>query len=110
MKYDFGVDENIKRYGSMNPPEYDLKKIVDVPIALLCGNKDMLSSPEDYKWLKEILIDNNTMCCFKEYNLGHLGILMPKDRVHVYDMLELCKAYNTDYEAPKNEPNDFERF
>jgi len=45
---------------------------------LLCGNEDLLSSPADYNWLYSELKDRNNVV-FKEYDLGHLGLMMPKD-------------------------------
>jgi lysosomal acid lipase/cholesteryl ester hydrolase len=39
-KYNFGFEENFKRYGSMEPPIYDLGKITKVPLALFCGTGD----------------------------------------------------------------------
>ena len=39
-KYDFGIEENFERYKSTQPPSYDLSKIKDVPIAMLCGATD----------------------------------------------------------------------
>ena len=83
------------------PPELDLKKIRDVPIALFCGKTDQLASKGDYMWVREQLLD--TLCYFKEFNLGHLGLLVPKDRQHFFDMLELCKAYNPDYVQSQSE-------
>lgn len=52
-KYDFGIEENFERYKQTFPPSYDLSKIKDVPIAMLCGARDQLSSPEDYRWLRD---------------------------------------------------------
>jgi len=87
----------LSRYGSKEPPIYDLSKIDKVPIALFCGSTDRLASPEDYKWLKGQLL--KTLCYFKEYSLGHMGFLMPPNPLHSHflDMLELMKTFNPDY-------------
>lgn len=29
-----------------------MKKITNMPIALMCGKEDLISSPADYNWLK----------------------------------------------------------
>ena len=47
-KFDFGREENFKKYGSEVSPEYDLTKISGTPIALFCGLKDKMASKEDY--------------------------------------------------------------
>jgi hypothetical protein len=54
-KYDFGFEENFKRYGQVEPPVYDLRKISKVPIALFCGKGDLLSSNDDFRWTKDEL-------------------------------------------------------
>lgn len=44
-QYDYGAAGNIKKYGSPNPPKYDLSKI-KVPITLMYSADDWLSSHE----------------------------------------------------------------
>ena len=51
QKFDFGPERNVKEYGSEQPPEYDLSKVKDVPIALINGALDGLASPKDTEWL-----------------------------------------------------------
>ena len=65
QKYDFGIEENLKRYNNFEPPEYDLKAIQGVPIALFCGLKDRLASQGDYQWLKEQL--GEAVVYYKEF-------------------------------------------
>ena len=72
-------EKNIEKYGQPTPPHYDLSKIKDFPISLICGKNDMLSSPEDYHNLNSLLINNGNKVDFREYDVGHLGILCPKD-------------------------------
>lgn len=80
-KFDHGASEkNQKAYGSDDPPAFDLGKIKDYNIMLVCGKTDLLSSPPDYNWLHEVLKKNGNNVIFKEYELGHLGLLMPKDK------------------------------
>ena len=52
QRYDYGADENMKRYGSETPPEYDLSKI-KVKTALFTGDVDTLADPEDVEWLED---------------------------------------------------------
>lgn len=44
-QYDYGAAGNMKKYGSPNPPKYDLSKI-KVPITLMYSGDDWLSSHE----------------------------------------------------------------
>lgn len=54
-KYDYGTDENLKNYGQKEPPLYDLNKITNFPILLICGKTDLISCPIDYKRLRNEL-------------------------------------------------------
>jgi len=47
--HDYGTSENVERYGTINPPEYVLDKIVPrtLPIAIFYGSLDTLVSPWD---------------------------------------------------------------
>jgi len=58
-------------------PAIDLKKIRDVPIALISGTKDHLSTVEDTRWALSQMI--NHVVFYKEYNLGHLSYFIAKD-------------------------------
>lgn len=86
-KYDFGSEEeNVQRYGTPTPPHYDIKEIAGLNLCLVCGKKDLLSSSVDYTWLCEELSSSNHVT-FKEYNLGHMGLLFPKDKASVSETL-----------------------
>ncbi|XP_063702781.1 lipase 3-like [Culicoides brevitarsis] len=50
-KYDYGKEENLMRYGSIQPPLYNLTRVT-VPIVLAYGTRDSLTKAED----TEILI------------------------------------------------------
>lgn len=52
QRFDYGVKENLKRYGSKTPPEYDLSKI-KVKTALYSGDVDKLADPQDVQWLED---------------------------------------------------------
>jgi lysosomal acid lipase/cholesteryl ester hydrolase len=45
-QYDFGMIDNLKKYGSVNPPNYDLKKIT-APTFLIYSKNDWLSAEKD---------------------------------------------------------------
>ncbi len=46
IRYDHGRLGNLLRYGSSEPPEYDLSK-VRVPISLYVGKEDSFGTPAD---------------------------------------------------------------
>lgn len=48
-KYDHGVSENLKRYGTKQPPHYDIRT-VQTPVVLIHGSNDTIVTPEDVAW------------------------------------------------------------
>jgi homoserine acetyltransferase len=95
--YDYGKEENCQKYGQPGPPEYKLSNIRDVPIALFCGSTDMLASTQDYRDLRDNLHQTNSCVFYKEYGYGHLGFLIPPDKILFYELLELISRFNEDY-------------
>ena len=55
-----------------------MENISDLNLLMICGTEDLLASPKDYIWLHDQLKDRNNIT-FKEYDLGHTGLMMPKD-------------------------------
>jgi len=56
MKYDFGdTDQNVQRYNSSQPPEYDLSAINSTDIALIYTANDWLNPLKDIQLLKQHL-------------------------------------------------------
>ena len=53
-KYDT-VIENQKKYGTNEPPLYNLDNIKGFNICLVCGKGDLLASKKDYDWVYEEL-------------------------------------------------------
>ena len=106
QKYNFGFEENFKRYGQVEPPEYDWQKISKkVPIACFCGTGDLLSSPGDYEWTRSMLRSvQANLVCFKEYeSKGHLWFLAPKDPKPLFnEYLKLLKQHNPYYKDEWN--------
>lgn len=77
-------------------PEIDLQSFSDVPIGLFCGKTDLLVSPGDYMWLRDELMKNSNCTFFREYDLGHLGLVVPKDKSIFMDLLALAIEHNPD--------------
>ena len=47
--FDYGRLENLVRYHSMEPPEYNIQNI-NTPIRMMSGSNDWLATPDDVKW------------------------------------------------------------
>jgi len=71
-KYDYGVKENLHKYGRKTPPEYDLRK-VSVPTVLFSGSHDTLASPTDVAWTKSQL--PNVVAEFVIEGYNHLDFM-----------------------------------
>ena len=54
QKYDYGKRENILRYNTPIPPEYNVTKI-NIPIVLVSGTVDGVATPKDVQWTKQQL-------------------------------------------------------
>ena len=93
QKYDFGAEGNKEAYGSESVPEIDLRSFSGANISMFCGKEDLMVSPGDYHWLKEELSAKDNLRYFKEYDLGHVGLMIPKDRTVFYDMLAVAKHF-----------------
>ncbi|XP_060520765.1 lipase 3-like [Cylas formicarius] len=54
VQYDWGPKENLRRYGSKLPPEYNLRNVTS-PVALIYGKGDELITKEDVEILGRML-------------------------------------------------------
>lgn len=91
-KYDYGILENLKKYGSIDPPEYKLN-LVTTSVHLFYSDNDWLSNPIDVDKLSKKLgnIPEMYKVPYKDFN--HLDYLYAKDvKTLVYDrILNLMK-------------------
>lgn len=53
-QYDYGPLENLAKYGSLEPPKYDLSKVT-IPVYLYLGQNDKLADSDDVGCLIEQL-------------------------------------------------------
>lgn len=67
QKFDFGRRENLKRYGSPKPPEYDLSNVRTI-VHLLHGNTDQITRDE-------VDIYYNCMQSTRNYYVFHSNLL-----------------------------------
>mmetsp|Transcript_55942 Transcript_55942/g.63853 ORF Transcript_55942/g.63853 Transcript_55942/m.63853 type:complete len:444 (+) Transcript_55942:138-1469(+) len=93
QKYDFGSKENEKRYGSKDPPAYDLSQ-VKIPTAMFVGTKDRLADAEDCEALRDKLeAAGKSLISYKEYDMGHLGFLLDKNITFWDDAMVIIEKY-----------------
>jgi len=88
--------KNEEVYGQAEVPEVNLQSFKDVPIGLFCGKTDLATSHGDYFWLRDELIKAKNCQYFKEYMLGHFGLLFPRDKTIFYDLLALTYEHLSD--------------
>ena len=50
-KFDYGLETNMEKYNSEDPPVFDLKSIKDIKIALFIGDQDPYSNTESCSFL-----------------------------------------------------------
>ena len=76
-KFDYGSsNENLKNYGSLEPPSYDLS-LISNKVILISGTKDQFSSSIDVQNLFEITNDNVKIEWIDNWN--HMTFLSPKN-------------------------------
>ncbi|CAG9562617.1 unnamed protein product [Danaus chrysippus] len=74
-RYDYGLIENLLKYKSVTPPEYDLTKVT-VPIQLFYSDNDWLSNVTDVKILYSKL--PNVAATYRLNKFNHLDYLYAK--------------------------------
>lgn len=91
--YDYGYEKNFIKYGQSSPPEFDLKKIKDFPIALFSGGLDRLSHPNDVAWLADNL--KETLIYWKKFDdMGHCSFQISKNIKWFDDGFKLIKDFS----------------
>lgn len=53
LRYDHGPHKNMQIYGELTPPEVNISSITGIPIAVIAGTQDMLSTLADTRWIME---------------------------------------------------------
>jgi len=92
-KYDYGHAQNMKIYGTSQPPEYNLSNIKNFPIALMVGTADELATVEDVKWLLGQLAGNPlSYNVYEKY--GHASFIMHTTMPHMQDTYKVLAKYS----------------
>jgi hypothetical protein len=83
-RYDQGKEMNIKLYGSVTAPDYDLT-LNKVPVALLLGKNDTITPLKDNQWTRAQYEKAGTLKFYQEYYFGHFLFGIAKSPEHVID-------------------------
>ncbi|GLJ43821.1 hypothetical protein SUGI_0912390 [Cryptomeria japonica] len=75
QKYDYGLLQNFIKYGSKDPPEYDLSKVPKQKLFLAAGEKDALANELDVERLKIDLGGQGFQYLYKP-NYAHLDFIL----------------------------------
>lgn len=84
FKYNYGPEENLKKYGVVNPPEWDLTKM-KVKTVLITGTDDYISSINDIKALYEKLPQEKTKLYWLE-KWDHITFLFAKNPTPLFEI------------------------
>ncbi|KXJ76707.1 hypothetical protein RP20_CCG009159 [Aedes albopictus] len=95
QQYDFGRKENVRRYGSRVPPEYQLYRST-APIALFYGLNDWLVHPRNMDDLAKVLPRVVAVRPVADEKFNHLDFILGKNvRELVYDqVIEMIGRYS----------------
>ncbi|CDW91490.1 ab-hydrolase associated lipase region family protein [Stylonychia lemnae] len=99
--FDYGKEENLKRYGQEDAPMIPLENIDDFPVALIAGTEDKLADIEDVRWLREQMAKQGSLIFYEEHKIGHLAFLIPKNLIVYQQVVNLLKTFNPIYVPAK---------
>jgi lysosomal acid lipase/cholesteryl ester hydrolase len=95
----FGEIIRNRKFASLETKEeYNLEKISGVPLCLLVGQDDKLSTVEDNRILRNILLKSEVLHFYKEYeNMGHATFFLNKTSEYLSDVLRCLKDFDNYY-------------
>jgi len=95
QQFDYGKKDNLIKYGTETPPEYNLSKIRN-KICLLAGEADLMVDIKDTLWLKEQLKGmEGILTLYKSYKeYGHSAYTLAKDPRFLVDALHCAESFN----------------
>ncbi|XP_051167090.1 lipase 3-like [Leptopilina boulardi] len=77
-QYDYGKEENLRKYGSLIPPDYPLGNVT-VPMAIFSGFRDFLATPSDIELLLKEL--PNVVYRHVEFSFNHADFALANRNV-----------------------------
>ena len=86
LKFDFGTQENVEKYGTITPPEYSLHKITS-SLVLYFGDNDQIVKMKNIKIFTDKLNAKHEV--IEKYGFNHLDFLFSTKAASVYhDIIE----------------------
>jgi len=83
----------MRHYGGDSPPEVPLKEL-KIPVALISGSSDLISTNSDVDWLSSQLGQN--VIYNRTFNLGHLSFTLANDMSWFSkDVIDIIAQYAT---------------
>ncbi|XP_015121087.1 lipase 3-like [Diachasma alloeum] len=94
-QYDYGVLDNLKKYGTPTPPKYDISKI-KVPIACFYGDNDWLAEVRDVKRFYAELPNGISIQRVNLTSFNHVDYLWAKDVPDLlyYPTIDIIKSFD----------------
>ena len=81
QEYDYGVEANLEKYGSIDPPAYNIQsfaeRLSDVELMFVIGAHDALVAPNDFAQLKAAMPEKINVINVADYN--HLDYFWASD-------------------------------
>jgi hypothetical protein len=91
----FGNIIRNKDFVRFDGKRYNLDNVKNIPISLMVGNDDKLSTVEDSRILRNQLINNNSLHFYKEYkNMGHATFFLNKNLEYINDIIRCLSDFN----------------
>lgn len=79
-------------YGQPTPPEIDVTRITEIPIAIWAGAEDCLCDPKDIEWAKDTI---PAVISYTQLpNFDHDSFLLGKDTTYLADVAATIHKYN----------------
>jgi hypothetical protein len=91
-EFDYGADENQKRYGTEKPPELTYEGL-SVPVAIFGGKHDAILSTKNIESLMYLLPKGQVIFSKLDYELDHGGFTVSNTMPHMEDTLQILKDY-----------------
>ncbi|KAI8436522.1 hypothetical protein MSG28_010059, partial [Choristoneura fumiferana] len=83
VKFSYGKEKNILKYGRSNPPEFNLT-LANIPILIISGKNDGIVDAEDLKWLASKLPDVKELVFVKDPLWNHVDMFLSQ---HIKKMI-----------------------
>jgi len=88
--YDYGEEENLRRYGSKQPKSVDYSQI-RTKFAIMGGSVDEITTPENIQLLLDQMPKESIVFSKLDYKLDHAGFILSPSLPQMKKTVELLK-------------------